>query len=124
MRQPLERKAKLLDLLAHPTEFESVTSAFGGQRSIQLSYGCMPCAGRAPADGRKLLKLGRGRNGGFGGNRGLLKNCRCDGEMTAFARGGELCSQLSIIAKAEPHCGNTDKQGIGKKLQKLLGDWG
>jgi len=77
----------------------------------------MPCAGRAPADGRKLLKLGRGRNGGFGGNRGLLKNCRCDGEMTAFARGGELCSQLSIIAKAEPHCGNTDKQGIGKKCK-------
>ena len=37
--------------------------------------------------------------------------------MTAFARGGELCSQLSIIAKAEPHCGNTDKQGIGKKCK-------
>lgn len=54
--------------MAHPTGFEPVTFAFGGQRSIQLSYGCR--CGRTITDAPGRINA-TGPNTAFGTRRAV-----------------------------------------------------
>ncbi len=65
--------------MAHPARFERAASAFGGQRSIQLSYGC-----KKPLPARGSVILPRS-------DRALVAD--------AFARGNGICGLCRLAAQ-------------------------